>query len=396
MKIKKQKIKTKGGKKMKIKEQKVKIRNIVEGYLNDAAEGVTAFDGQLDVRPPYQREFVYKDKKRDEVIRTVMKGFPLSIMYWVDRGEEFEDDDEIPRYEVLDGQQRTISICEYVDGSFSIDDQYFANLPKDKQDLILNYELNVYICQGTDSEKLDWFKVINIAGEQLTDQELRNAVYAGPWVSDAKRYFSKPSCVAEQIGGEYMHGSCIRQDYLETVIKWAADAVEVEENEKKPTVEKFMASHQHNPTARKLWSYFTNVIDWVQSVFGVKTNRYMKGLDWGFLYNEHGQRDDINPIEIQEEVVALMSDEEVTKKSGIYEYVLSRKEKFLSLRAFDRKIQAEAYEKQGHKCAVCGKEFEFDKMHADHITPWSKGGRSVAENCQMLCRDCNLKKGAQE
>lgn len=44
----------------------------------------------------------------------------------------------------------------------------------------------VYLCSGEDSEKLEWFKTINIAGEKLTDQELRNAVYSGSWVSDAK------------------------------------------------------------------------------------------------------------------------------------------------------------------------------------------------------------------
>ena len=97
---------------------------------------------------------------------------------------------------MLDGQQRTISLCEYVDGSFSVDDKYFYNLPSDQKKKILDYPLFVYVCDGTDSEKLDWFRIINIAGEQLTDQELRNAVYAGSWTSDAKRYFSKTGCAA--------------------------------------------------------------------------------------------------------------------------------------------------------------------------------------------------------
>lgn len=161
----------------------------------------------------YQREFVYKDKQRDEVIRTVMKGLPLNVMYWVDRGEQYEDDPDEPRYEVLDGQQRTISLCEYVDGSFSVDDKYFDNLPSDKQKQILDYQLFVYVCEGTDSEKLDWFRIINIAGEQLTDQELRNAVYAGSWVSDAKRYFSKTGCAASTLADDYLKGSSIRQEF---------------------------------------------------------------------------------------------------------------------------------------------------------------------------------------
>lgn len=158
---------------MHIEEKKITVREVTEGYFNDAEEGVVGYDEQLDIRPKYQREFVYKDEQRNEVIRTVMKGLPLNVMYWVDRGEEFEDDPDTPRYEVMDGQQRTISLCEYVDGNFSVDDMLFVNLPKDKQDEILDYELFIYICNGTESEKLDWFRIINIAGEQLTDQEHR-------------------------------------------------------------------------------------------------------------------------------------------------------------------------------------------------------------------------------
>ena len=191
---------------MHIEERKVTVREVTEGYFNDAEEGVVGYDDQLDIRPKYQREFVYKDKQRDEVIRTVMKGLPLNVMYWVDRGEQYEDDPDEPRYEVLDGQQRTISLCEYVDGIFSVDDRGFDNLPVDIQEKILDYELFVYVCEGTDSEKLEWFRIINIAGEQLTDQELRNAVYAGPWVSDAKRYFSKTGCAASTLADEHPSG----------------------------------------------------------------------------------------------------------------------------------------------------------------------------------------------
>ncbi len=209
---------------MHIEERKVTVREITEGYFNDAEEGVVGYDEQLDIRPKYQREFVYKDAQRDEVIRTIMKGLPLNVMYWVDRGEQYEDDIDTPRYEVLDGQQRTISICEYVEGNFSVDDKGFHNLPVDIQEKILDYELFVYVCEGTDSEKLEWFRIINIAGEQLTEQELRNAVYAGSWVSDAKRYFSKTGCAASTLADDYLKGSSIRQEYLETAIKWAAAA----------------------------------------------------------------------------------------------------------------------------------------------------------------------------
>lgn len=372
---------------MKIEERKVTVREVTKGYFNDAEEGVVGYDNQLDIRPKYQREFVYKDKQRDEVIRTVMKGLPLNVMYWVDRGEEYEDDPDEPRYEVLDGQQRTISICEYVDGSFSVDNKYFNNLPSDQQAKILDYQLFVYVCQGTDSEKLEWFRIINIAGEQLTDQELRNAVYAGPWVSDAKRYFSKTGCAASQIAEDYLKGSSIRQEYLETAISWAASA----ENR---SIESYMAAHQYDWAAQELWSYFRSVIEWAQAIFP-KKRKEMKGLPWGVYYNKNHERKDLDPKKLEKRVSSLMADEDVTKKSGVYEYLLTGNEKALSIRAFDQRTKREAYERQGHKCAICGKEFKFKQMHADHITPWSQGGKTVPDNCQMLCRDCNLKKGAQ-
>ncbi len=373
---------------MEIKELKVTIREVCKGYFNDAEEGVVGYDDQLDIRPKYQREFVYKDKQRDEVIRTVMKGLPLNVIYWVDRGKEFENDQNVPRYEVLDGQQRTISICEYVDGSFSVDDKYFYNLPSDQKEKFLNYKMFVYVCEGTDSEKLDWFKIINIAGVQLTEQELRNAVYAGSWISDAKRYFSKTGCAADTLAGDYLKGSSIRQEYLETAILWAASA-------EGKTIEAYMAEHQNDLSAVILWNYFRSVIDWVQAIFP-KKRKEMKGVPWGLLFNVHGKRTDLNPTKLENEIQHLMGDEDVTKKSGIYEYLLTGEEKKLSIRAFDRRDALAAYEKQGHKCPICGKIFEFDKMHADHIIPWSKGGKTMLDNCQMLCRDCNLKKGAQE
>ena len=241
---------------MQIDELKVTVGEVCEGYFNDAEEGVVGYDERLDIRPKYQREFVYKDAQRDEVIRTVMKGLPLNVIYWC----KVKKDDGSDGYEVLDGQQRTISLCEYVDGSFSVDDKYFYNLPSDQKKKILDYPLFVYVCDGTDSEKLDWFRIINIAGEQLTDQELRNAVYAGSWTSDAKRYFSKTGCAAGALADDYLKGASIRQEYLETAIYWAASA-------EGKTIEAYMAEHQNDPSAVQLWNYFRSVIDWVQAIF---------------------------------------------------------------------------------------------------------------------------------
>lgn len=361
---------------MHIEERKVTVGEVTEGYFNDAEEGVTGYDDRLDIRPKYQREFVYPDDKRNEVIRSVLKGLPLNVIYWAKTGED--------TYEVLDGQQRTISLCEYVDGGFSVDSKYFANLPKDIQDKILSYPLFVYVCDGTDSEKLEWFKIINIAGEKLTAQELRNAVYAGSWVTDAKRYFSKTGSAADSLAGYYLKGSSIRQEYLETALLWASDKENI-------TIEEYMAKHQHDPTAQELWSYFRSVIEWAQAIFP-KYRKEMKGLPWGIYYNKYGTRKDLDPNKLEKEVQRLMGDEDVSKKTGIYEYLLTGEEKLLSIRGFDRRDKLAAYERQEHKCALCGEEFEFEEMQGDHIVPWSKGGKTIPENCQMLCRDCNIKK----
>ncbi len=285
---------------MDIQETKIKIRDICEGYFNDEEEGVVGYNELLDIRPKYQREFVYKNAQRDEVIRTVLKGLPLNVIYWC----KTKRDDNSDGFEVLDGQQRTISVCEYVDGSFSVDDMFFGNLPTDIQEKFLDYPMFVYICDGTDSEKLEWFKIINIAGEQLTDQELRNAVYAGSWVSSAKHYFSKTNCAAYTLAGNYMKGTSIRQEYLETAISWIA----AKENK---SIEAYMAEHQNDPSAVILWNYFRSVIEWVQAIFPTY-RREMKGIAWGLLYNEHGQRTDLDPKKLETRIKDLMADDDVS------------------------------------------------------------------------------------
>ncbi|MDF2880240.1 MAG: hypothetical protein K0R54_797 [Clostridiaceae bacterium] len=165
----------------------------------------------------------------------------------------------------------------------------------------------IYVCEGTDKEKLEWFKIINIAGEKLTNQELRNAVYTGEWLTDAKKYFNKNSCPAYAIAKDYMNGSPIRQDYLETAIKWIAykDGIEIEE---------YMADNQSDKDATELWNYFKKVINWIELIF---TNRRkeMKGIDWGKYYNTYKDKD-FNQNDIEKEIVNLMQDEDVSNKKA--------------------------------------------------------------------------------
>ncbi len=363
---------------MKIELHKISIRKVIVGYKDSAEEGVVAYDGKLDIRPKYQREFVYTGKQRDAVIETIKNGFPLNVMYWVktDQGN----------FEVLDGQQRTISIGQYVNGDFSLNDRFFHNLTDEEQKQILDYELMIYFCEGTDKERLDWFRIINIAGEKLTDQELRNAVYTGPWLSDAKLKFSKSNCAAYLLandGGQLVSGSPIRQEYLETALSWINDG----------KIEDYMAKHQHKKNADELWKYFQNVIEWTRKNF-INYRREMGGVQWGELYNEFKDKK-FSADKLEVEIKELMQDEDVTKKSGIYPYVLTRQEKYLSIRAFTDKMKREAYERQKGICKKCKKLFEIGEMEADHIKPWHEGGKTIAENCQMLCKQCNRSKSGK-
>ncbi|MDD2693383.1 MAG: DUF262 domain-containing protein [Candidatus Gracilibacteria bacterium] len=360
---------------MKIELREIAIRDVVAGYTNNQEDGVVGYAGKLNIRPKYQREFVYRDRQRDSVIETVRRGFPLNVMYWVRNADD--------TYEVLDGQQRTISICEYVAGNFSLDFQYFHNLTDTEREQILDYRLMVYFCEGNDREKLDWFKTINIAGEKLTDQELRNAVYTGPWLTDAKRYFSRTGCPAYAIGSDYLNGSPIRQDYLETAIDWISWR----------TIEQYMSEHQHEPNAFELWSYFQNVITWTSTIFP-NYRREMRGVAWGSLYNEFSSKG-FDAEKLEAEIQVLMQDEDVTRKSGIYEYVLTRNEKYLNIRSFTDRMKREAYERQEGICTHCQGHFELSEMEADHITPWHAGGKTTSENCQMLCRGCNRVKSGK-
>lgn len=365
---------------MKIQLKEITIRELTAGYEDNEEGGVVGYGGKLDIRPAYQREFIYKDKQRDAVINTVTRSFPLNVMYWAVR--------EDGSYEVIDGQQRTISICQFVEGDFSVKANQFAenrafhNLQTDEREQILDYTLMVYLCDGKDSEKLEWFRTINIAGEKLTDQELRNAVYTGPWVTDAKRYFSKRNCAAEGLGGDYLAGAAIRQDFFETAISWISGG----------DIEGYMVKHQHSANATALWLYFQRVIAWVKATFP-KYRKEMKGISWGELYNVHGD-EPLDDKALEGRITALMADEDVSKKKGIYAFVLDGNENHLSIRGFSDNHKREAYERQAGICPSCLKHFAIGGMHGDHITPWSKGGRTLAANCQMLCADCNRRKSA--
>ncbi len=368
---------------MKIEQKKILIRDIVKDYIDDAELGVHGYGGKLDIRPPYQREFVYGDKDRKAVINTVMQGFPLNTMYWMVR--------EDGTYEVLDGQQRTISIAQYVNNDFSVDingnPHPFNSLTKEEKEAFLDYKLHVYFCQGTDRERLDWFQTINIAGKELTSQEIRNAVYVGEWITNAKRYFSKSGCpAADSEISKYLSGKRERQEYLETAINWIAAAED-------KSIEEYMSAHQHDPQAVALWNYFLNVINWVKAIYP-EYNKDMRGIEWGLYYNKY--KDNVyDPKKMMEKVHYLIEDNEVQNTKGIYEYLLDGEEKHLNLRQFSDKDKQKKYQEIEGVCPNCGKHFEYEQMEGDHIVPWHEGGKTEYDNLQMLCKHCNRTKSGK-
>lgn len=365
---------------MQIKLQEITIRELTTWYKDNQEEWVTSMNGMLNIRPKYQREFVYDNKKRNAVIETINKNFPLNVMYFVEN--------EDGSLEVLDGQQRTISICEYIAWNFSIDNRHFHNLTETEKNQILDYKLMVYFCNWDDKEKLDWFQTINIAWEKLTPQELRNAVYTWTWLTDAKRHFSKSTCVAYRLWSDYMTWSPIRQEYLEKVISWINNW----------EIKSYMATHQHDTDANELWQYFQDVIAWIKKLFP-DYKKEMKWLDWWIFYNTY-KNNSYNTNTLAWEVAKLMLDDDVTSKKWIYEYLLSWDEKYLSIRAFSDAQKRQVYESQKWMCPLCIKKwkdkqesyFEISQMEADHITPWSQWWKTDIANCQMLCRECNRRK----
>ena len=375
---------------MQITETKIKVSDLVENYKDNGDGGVFGYNDRLTIRPSFQREFIYGEKQRAAVIDSVMNGFPLNVMYWSKTGAD--------TYEVLDGQQRTVSIAQYINKDFPIkingNDKFFQNLTNEEKQTILDYELTVYICEGTEAEKLEWFKRINIAGEVLTPQELLNATYTGPWLVDAKNYFSKRNCVAAKMSDGYLKGNPIRQELLEKALAWIADRDGLESGQM------YMAVHQHDEDANDLWLYFQSVINWAKMLFPTKRKGITDAQAWGLLYNQyHAKQYNSNALEA--DIKKLVMDDDVTKKAGIIPFILSdrtwRDEKHLSLRVFTESQKLRAYERQGHKCPLCvangiNTEYAFEDMEGDHIIPWSKGGHTADDNLQMLCKKCNAAK----
>ncbi|PZO72498.1 MAG: HNH endonuclease [Mesorhizobium amorphae] len=382
----------------------ITVRQITAGFEFDVADGKGLYGlaGRLVIQPEYQRNYIYGDGKRDvAVVESVLKGYPLGVIYFnrTGIGEDGQD-----RLEVLDGQQRITSLGRFVTGQFAIGEnegvpRIFPSLHPEERETILNAELLVYVCEGTSREIRDWFRTINIAGVPLNDQELLNAVYSGPFVTDARRRLSNGGDARVAKRSAFVRGNVRRQDHLETALRWAGEGA----------IEFYMSAHRHDPDAAALERHFDNVIEWADTTFP-EIEKHMCGLDWDRLWREHGDRDlDVDALRTR--VGELLFDPSVRDRAGVYEYVLGGESdpRLIDVRFFSEHVKRDVYGRQTDaaeergvsNCPLCAASgnanaariWKREEMEADHVAAWSRGGASDAANCEMLCRTHNRAKG---
>lgn len=376
----------------------ITIKELCNGFVYNELEGKGLFglSGKLTIQPEYQRNYIYADGKKDvAVIESILKGYPLGLIYFNQTDED--------RYEVLDGQQRITSIGRFLTKKFAIMEDgkplYFDSLPIEQQEKILNTEMLIYICNGTEKEIKEWFKTINIAGIPLNEQELLNAVFSGEFVTLAKAEFSNSQNAQIQKWSAYINGSALRQDFLAKALEWVS----------KGDVSDYMSKHRHDSNINELKIYFNTVIDWVSTVF-IDIEKEMRGIEWGRLYEAYKDTS-YNPQDVSTKVKELYSDPYVKNRKGIFEYILSGSvdTKLLDVRVFDEAIKKMVYKQQTEKakeenvsnCPLCAvsnnanknKIWTIKEMEADHVTAWSKGGSTSLDNCEMLCMTHNRSKG---
>lgn len=385
------------------------IRDIVDGFHYNTVEekGLNGLDGKLVIQPKYQRNYIYADGERDvAVIESLLKRYPLGLIYFN------QPDADEPLWEILDGQQRITSIGRFTTDRFPIVDangneQYFSSLPKDQQDLIMDTELLIYDCHGTESEITEWFKTINIAGVPLEPQELRNAVYAGPFVDAAKERFSKSASALQQKWSVFVKGDPARQQVLEVALDWISA-------KHGQTIEGYMAEHRYDEDCADMQGYFDSVIEWSGSIFKL-TDKSMRGVAWNELYEKY-RNNSYSPADMTAQAEDLISDSQVGNSRGVYEYLLAggvdagvENARLLNVRVFTEAVKKKVYKAQTSRatadgvsnCSYCaiGHGAKQDHiwplkgMDADHVTAWSKGGATDESNCELLCASHNRAKG---
>lgn len=381
----------------------ITVEQICKGFVYNELEGKGLFglSGKLVIQPEYQRNYLYAKQKMEEaVIRSVLNGYPLGLIYFNKVGEE--------KYEVLDGQQRITSLGRFLTGKFPLIDEkgmphYYSAMPEDQVKKINETKLTIYICEGEETEIKDWFRTINIAGIPLNHQEISNAVYSGPFVTKAKEEFSNSQNANVQKWSAYIKGDVSRQDFLHVALQWVTKSMD------KDMTDNYMSMHRYDTDITELKAYFTSVIDWVSGVF-IDVESEMRGLEWGRLFETY-HNNPYDPVAVSKKVHELYEDEAVKKRAGVFEYILGgcTETRLLEIRIFEESTKKAVYAKQTNEAKACGKSncplcalgtdnnskriWKISEMDADHVTAWSKGGSSDISNCQMLCKTHNRAKG---
>ena len=379
----------------------ISIDQVCDGFVYNELEGKGLFGlaGKLTIQPEYQRNYIYSSdggKKEMAVIESVLKGYPIGLIYFNKISEN--------NFEVLDGQQRITSLGRFITDKFAIVDenglqQNFSGMANDKKDKILETKLLIYECEGTESEIKEWFKTINIAGIPLVTQELLNAIYSGPFVTLGKQEFSNSQNSNIQKWSAYIKGSVNRQAFFERALDWVS----------KGNIDEYMSAHRNDTNISELKIYFTSVIDWISTVF-IDVESEMQGLEWGRLYERY-HNTSFDPKKVSSKVHEFYGDLYVKNRKGIFEYILggSTDTKLLEVRVFDDATKKSVYQTQTLKaqrtnksnCPHCAlghdankaKIWNLSDMDADHVSAWSKGGKSDIKNCEMLCKTHNRAKG---
>lgn len=384
----------------------ITIGEICEGFVYNELEGkgLYGWDGKLTIQPEYQRNYIYADGKLDvAVIKSIMNDYPIGLLYFV------KIDDS--HYEVLDGQQRITSIGRFITGKLDVSDNNgvyhkFSGLDKEIQDKIKSTKLTIYICEGSEPEIKSWFKVINIPGKPLNDQEVANAIHSGEFVTLAKAEFSNSNNSNVQKWSAYISGDVKRQAMLRAALYWVSMAYNDDD-----AIDKYMSAHRHDTNINELKTYFNSVIDWVDGMFE-DVYPCMQNVNWGLLYEKYHNKA-YSHAAINQRIKELMDDPFVANsaRKNIYEYVLGGEvdTKLLEIRVFNDAIKRTVYNNQTKdakakgisNCPLCAvgtntnktRIYLLKEMDADHVTAWSKGGATDISNCEMLCITHNRAKG---
>lgn len=382
----------------------ITIRELCENFTYNKLEekGIYGLNNKLIIQPEYQRNYIYESEKKDvAVIESILKRYPIGLFYFNER--------EDGMLEVLDGQQRITSIGRFAIGKMEVIDEDGVPLDIDAlsdedRELFFSTKILVYICKGTRTDIRKWFETINIAGIKLEKQELWNAVYSGPFVTEAKKVFSNSANSNSQEWRCYMKGDLRRQAYLHTALKWVCHSYREKDGDL--AVRKYMQTHRNDTNIIELHEFFDAVIDWIEQHFDVVHDE-MNDVNWGKLFDNYKE----SPKPDQNRIEELFNDPYIGVRKNIYEYVLGgeKKKSLLNIRIFKDDVKKVAYarqtteaKKQGKSnCPLCAcsddnnktRIYTFKEMDADHVTAWSKGGATDISNCQMLCKTHNRMKG---